>query len=237
MSIRMGGSALRAREIFMIVAQGFILAFAALLLTRSIAAGLGWLAWPRIDVVLAGEPLPMAGMWLQLGVTAVAVLLALFLPAVETGASPRRARRSTPPVTRATPPARGPALVTVLDTRRPPRQPLPALADLRHLETGPARPGRAADGFSDETVHRIETILKRRQEAAQAMSGRVALAQSLSDELRRWLGDVKAKERAAQSQMRRLEADLKEILPALGYHLDADDLRGSNVIRLPRRGA
>ena len=54
--------------------------------------------------------------------------------------------------------------------------------------------------------------------------------------IRRWLNDVEAEERAAQIQIRRLEADLKEILPTLGYDFDHEDLREANVVALPKPG-
>ena len=56
------------------------------------------------------------------------------------------------------------------------------------------------------------------------------------DELRRWLQDVEAEERQAQTQIKRLEADLKEILPTLGYDFDLEDHREQNVVQLPKPG-
>mgnify|MGYP003514976208 FL=1 len=37
-------------------------------------------------------------------------------------------------------------------------------------------------------------------------------------------------------QIKRLEADLKEILPTLGYDFDHDELRDANVVQLPKSG-
>jgi hypothetical protein len=50
------------------------------------------------------------------------------------------------------------------------------------------------------------------------------------------LQDVEAEERQAQTQIKRLEADLKEILPTLGYDFDLEDHREQNVVQLPKPG-
>ena len=55
-----------------------------------------------------------------------------------------------------------------------------------------------------------------------------------SDELKRWLTDIESDERQAQVQLKRLEADLMEILPALGYAFDTDDRPDGNVVSLPK---
>ena len=46
--------------------------------------------------------------------------------------------------------------------------------------------------------------------------------------------DIDTEERIAQVQLRRLEADLKEVLPTLGYDIDLDDVRDANVVTLPK---
>ena len=53
------------------------------------------------------------------------------------------------------------------------------------------------------------------------------------DELRRWLNDIEAEERQIERQIKRLEADLREVLPQLGYAMEADDPRESTVVQLP----
>ena len=47
----------------------------------------------------------------------------------------------------------------------------------------------------------------------QHLTNRLAIARRTCDELRRWMGDVRREEMQAQMQLKRLEADLKEILP------------------------
>ncbi len=47
---------------------------------------------------------------------------------------------------------------------------------------------------------------------------------------------VRAEEMQAQKQLKRREADLKEILPTLGYDLDLEDHRDANMVALPKPG-
>ena len=95
------------------------------------------------------------------------------------------------------------------------------------------RPAICARTYSDEKVKRAKGFLQHRQEEVHALTDRLAIAGHTCDELRRWLQDVDAEERAAQTQIRRLEGDLKEILPALGYDFDMEDHREVNVVQLP----
>ena len=83
---------------------------------------------------------------------------------------------------------------------------------------------------------RARTFLEQRQQEVQALTERLTIARRTCDELRRWLTDIAADERQAQIQLRRLEADLKEILPGLGYDFDHDDIRDANVVALPKPG-
>jgi predicted nucleic acid-binding Zn-ribbon protein len=90
--------------------------------------------------------------------------------------------------------------------------------------------------YSDEKVGRARLFLKQRQEEAHDLSDRIAAARRTCDELRRWLTDVEAEERTSHQQLRRLEADLREILPTLGYDFDHEDLAPANVVSLSKPG-
>ncbi len=70
----------------------------------------------------------------------------------------------------------------------------------------------------------------------QALTDRLAIARRTCDELKRWLTDIEAEERQAQVQLKRLEADLREILPGLGYAVDFEDRAEGNVVSLPKPG-
>lgn len=93
-----------------------------------------------------------------------------------------------------------------------------------------------AQVYSDIKIARAKSFLQQRQEEVQRLTDRLAIARRTCDELRRGMGDVQAEEIQAQKQMKRLEADLKEILPTLGYDFDLDDHRDVNVVALPKPG-
>jgi len=96
-----------------------------------------------------------------------------------------------------------------------------------------------ARAYSDDKVNRARMFLRQRQEEAHALTDRLAIARRTCDELRRWLTDIEAEERTAQQQIRRLEADLKEILPTLGYAFDMPEPQDANVValsKLPDKG-
>jgi chromosome segregation ATPase len=93
-----------------------------------------------------------------------------------------------------------------------------------------------ARAYSDVKVARARAFLSQRQEEVQALTDRLAIARRTCDELKRWLTDVEAEERQAQVQLKRLEADLREILPGLGYAVDFEDRAEGNVVSLPKPG-
>lgn len=89
--------------------------------------------------------------------------------------------------------------------------------------------------YADDKVARARTFLTQRQEEVHQVSERLAAARKTCDELRRWLNDIEADEKLAQARIRQLEADLHEILPALGYDFDHDEPE-SNVVPLNKPG-
>lgn len=88
--------------------------------------------------------------------------------------------------------------------------------------------------YSDSKVDRARRFLRQRQEEVDALAERLKLARQLVDELRTWLTDVEAEERQAHVQIKRLEADLREILPALGLELGEPSRGDGNVVALPK---
>ncbi|OYU18035.1 MAG: DNA repair protein [Rhodobacteraceae bacterium PARR1] len=88
--------------------------------------------------------------------------------------------------------------------------------------------------YSDSKVDRARRFLRQRQEEVDAVAERLKLARSLVAELRTWLTDVEAEERQAHVQIKRLEADLREILPALGLELGEPARGDGNVVSLPK---
>jgi hypothetical protein len=91
-----------------------------------------------------------------------------------------------------------------------------------------------ARAYSDDKVNRAKLFLQQRQEEVHSLTERISTVRHVVDDLRRWSADVDAEERIAQVQMKRLEADLREILPSLGLTLE--DKSQENVVALPKPG-
>ena len=87
--------------------------------------------------------------------------------------------------------------------------------------------------YSDEKVQRAKEFLRHRQQEVALFRDRMVLAQYACTELKHWLQDIEADEKVAQSQLERLERDLREVLPNLGY--DFED--AANVVQMPVKPA
>lgn len=227
---------------------------AAGLFAVSLMAAFGLIPWPQIALFFGGQAVPQAGMWLQLGLTALFALLLIYLPGNLRIARLERSHRSfamgMEDVARAYAYAHAAdrknvfALSSEFDAMRDRLDHLRKHPDLRDLEPELLQLAaqmsfetrELARTYSDEKVKRAKDFLKQRQEEVQGLTDRLAIARRTCDELRRWLQDVEAEERSAQVQIKRLEADLKEILPTLGYDFDLDDHRDLNVVQLPKPG-
>ncbi len=234
--------------------QGLIV-FSALGLTlASVAACLGLLPWPDLFLSYAGRPVPMAGMWAQLALTGLALALVFYLPALLRVIRLERSHRSfavgMEDVARAYRIAHAAdrtgvfALSAEFDSMRARFDHLRQHPDLGALEPELLHLAAAmsflsrdlARTYSDDKVARARLFLTQRQEEAHALTDRISAARRTCDELRRWLADVEAEERSAHLQIRRLDADLKEILPTLGYDFDQEDIAAANVVSLTKPG-
>lgn len=234
--------------------EGVIVLVAIGLVAASVVAALGALPWPDITLGYGGQAVANAGMWAQLALTALAVALMFYLPANARMARLERSHRNfamgMQDVAHAYRAAHAAdragvfALSGEFDTMRARLEHLRQHPDLAHLEPEllqlaaqmSVETRDLARAYSDDKVNRAKTFLKQRQEEAHALTDRLALARRTCDDLRRWLQDIEAEERAAQTQIKRLEADLKEILPTLGYDFDHSEPTDANVVSLPKPG-
>lgn len=230
------------------VAQALLVLATLAAVTATAAATAGALPWPEMSLRWGGAYLPDAGMWVQVGLTVLLVFLCLWLPAnarmARLEAGHRSFNMSLEDVRRAYEAAHAAdrrsvfALSSEFESLRARMDHLRRHPDLAELEpellTVAAQMSHEsrelARLYSDERVGRAKMFLKQRQEEAARMAERIQLARTTCDELRRWLADVEAEERRQNLQIRRLEADLREILPALGYELD--EPREANVVPL-----
>ena len=87
--------------------------------------------------------------------------------------------------------------------------------------------------YSDQKVSRAKAFLKQRQQETDRLAEQIALARRTCDELREWLTDVEVDERNVSAELKLLERDLRDILPALGYELE--DGTQPNVVPMPKK--
>lgn len=76
--------------------------------------------------------------------------------------------------------------------------------------------------YSEKKVRRAKAFLEERQHEIEEFQEKLNLALAVTAELNRWRDDIDASEREIDRQVDRLEKDLKEVLPSLGYELDED---------------
>ena len=254
MSPVVSGNLRIALQILQSAASGLVLLLALALTGASLLAALGHLPWPDIALAFGGQPLPHAGIWAQLGLNAFLLLLCLFLPANARMARLERSHRSFAMgledvahayrIAHAADRAGVFALSGEFESLRARLAHLRNHPDLAHLEPELLQLAAQmsfqtrdlAHTYSDARVARAREFLKHRQEEAAALAERIALARHITDDLRRWLTDIESEERQAELQIKRLEADLRDILPQLGYAMEPDEPRDATVVQLPKPG-
>ena len=219
----------------------------ALVLATALAA-LGQLPWPDLTLGWGGVAVPDAGMWVQIALTGLLLLLCVFLPSNARMLRLERSHRSfqigMEDVKRAYALAHAAdrsgvfSLSSEFESIRQRMVLLRQHPDLGHLEPEllelaaqmSFQSRDLARAYSDDKVARARAFLTARQSDAENLAERIRLARMTCDELRKWLIDIETEERRNHDQIRRLEADLREILPGLGY--DFDDPREANVVPL-----
>ena len=73
-----------------------------------------------------------------------------------------------------------------------------------------------SDVYSDEKVARALAFLTQRQQEVEAFNARLYQAKQISRELKHWAHEVDFEESVASSQLARLRDDLRDVLPELG---------------------
>lgn len=223
-------------------------------LAAALLAATGHLPWVHLPLRYGAQDLPQSGMWAQLALTALLCLICLFLPANARMARLERSHRSfamgLEDVAHAYRLAHAADRAGVFALSGEFESMRARLAHLRdHPDLGQLEPELLqlaaqmsfqtrdlARTYSDDRVARARSFLQQRQEEVTALSDRITLARRTVDELRRWLTDIEAEERQAELQIKRLEADLREILPQIGYTMEAEDSRDATVVQLPKPG-
>lgn len=214
----------------------------------SVLAAFGVLPWLEINALYGENPIPYAGMALQLAFAAFCLTLVFFLPAHGRMARLERSHRrfsvDLEDIARAYYVAHAAdrtgmfALSDEFDSMRERMAHLRNHPDLGHLEPELLEVSAQmsflardlARTYSDRKVARAKTFLKQRQEELDQISDTIRLALQSSGELKRWLEDIQAEERVIEAQIARLDADLQEVLPKLGYAFEPPE---STVIPMP----
>ncbi|MGH1331680.1 MAG: DNA repair protein [Paracoccaceae bacterium] len=240
----------RAQNILHNTSFYLILGLALASLIFSIGAAIGALPWIEVLASWGDQPLPYAGIILQLSLTGLLLGLCFFLPAnariMRLERSHRDFQLSMEDVAQAYRIAHAAdrsgvfTLSSEFDDVRDRihhmrRHPELAALEPEVLEVAAQMSRTSKDLsviYSDERVARAKAFLKQRQEEVDAFRETITLAQASTDEIRRWLRDIEADEHAAEQQLSRLEKDLREVLPALGYELDDPVISEDNVVTI-----
>ncbi len=207
-----------------------ILGGAALL--GAVTSGLafaGLLPWPQLSIQYAGEIVPWAGMALQLGLTALLVMVALFLPStrrvMKLEMSHREFRVNMDDVTHAYRAAHMADRAETFQMRREfdavrERYQFlkehPSLAemdaDLLTIAAQMSEQSRElAEVYSDEKVARAKESLVQRQADAQNLDERIQQAFADARELKRLMDDVDIEESSVASQLDRLRKEVADL--------------------------
>ncbi|WP_171129808.1 DNA repair protein [Ruegeria sp. HKCCA5014] len=76
-----------------------------------------------------------------------------------------------------------------------------------------------ADTFGDDKVNRARSFLQQRQQEVEQFQQRIEDAQTIQHELRQWTRDIEIEQSIAKSQLARLRDELFDLLPELSTHL------------------
>ncbi|AVW91579.1 DNA repair protein [Celeribacter baekdonensis] len=228
------------------------LAIAASVSTALSFAGL-W-PWLGMQVEIHGGETVQVGPYVQTGLTILLLSLCAFLPGVNRMLDLERSHRSFAVsmqdvaqayrLSHATDRDSAFALSSEFDSVRARLHHLRAHPDLASLEPEVMELAAQmshttrdlAQIYSDEKVTRAKVFLTERQQDLEAFQDKLDLALSITEELKRWQRDIEASEREANRHMDRLERDLKEVLPGLGYELDDLDMADDDgkVVSMPK---
>ncbi|WP_207208092.1 DNA repair protein [Salipiger sp. IMCC34102] len=214
------------------------LALAALGYT--IACALGVAPWLSLQASLGDVALSQAGMWLQIAITALLVVIAFFLPTNARISMLERSHRdfqiNMEDVQRAYHAVHHAdregvfTLSSEFDAVRERLSYLRDHPDLARLEPGVLEVAaqmsqssrHLAEVYSDERVARAKMFLKQRQEEAEAQQEQIVEALHTCEQIRTWSAQVEVEETRVASQLAHLDDMLQEVLPLLGYALEHD---------------
>ena len=204
------------------------------LLGASFMAAIGQWAWISISLQYQGQPVDNAGMYVQIGLTVLAVGLCFFLPSnrriMTLENSHRRFSIGMEDVARAYAAVHAAdraetfRLSSEFDAVRERLAYLRDHPDLSTLEPSLLEVAaqmshlsrELAEVYSDEKIARARNFLKERQQEIALFNGRLDQAKGISTDLKHWVHEVELEESVAVAQLERLREEMQEILPELG---------------------
>ncbi len=233
-------------------------ALAAVLATTLSAAGV-W-PWLSVQAGIAGSGTIDAGMFVQLGLTALILMLAFYLPSNARMMALEKTHREFSlnmqdvvdayQVAHAADRSGAFALASEFDAVKERLAFLRDHPDLQSLEPEVLELAaqmsqvshELAQTYGADKVARARTFLKQRQEEIELFRQRIEDAQTVQHELRQWTRDIEIEESIAKSQLARLRDELFELLPELSTQLqtppDGSDPSAASVIAMsPPRAA
>ncbi|MER5170335.1 DNA repair protein [Thioclava kandeliae] len=243
--------------------SGLVLVLAVCAAGQFLASATGLMPWLNIAASFDGGAVTDLGPWLQGGFAAIALVLALYLPAHSRVSRLERSHRnfqiSMQDVAHAYRIAHEAdragvfALSGEFDAMREriawlrSHPDLPALEpELLELAAQMSLQSRDLSRiYSDARVNRARDTLRARQQETDRLDAQIKLARKTCDEIGHWLTDVEAEERRVTREFQLLERDLVAVLAALGYELEEPQApvtpkrptskaaKGSNVVALP----
>lgn len=204
------------------------------LLGATLMAALGQWSWISLSLQYQGVPVDNAGMYVQIGLTILAVAIGFFLPSNARVMRLENSHRSFSIGMRDV--AQAYAAVHAADRAATfklssefdaVRERLAYLRD--HPDLSTLEPTllevaaqmshisrELATVYSDDKIKRARDFLQQRQEEVELFNSRLDQAKGISTELKHWLHEIELEESVAAAQLGRLREEMREILPELG---------------------
>lgn len=223
-------------------------------------AALGQWPWLMIEAGFGAETLPQAGIYAQIGLTFLLLLLLFYLPTngriMALEHSHRQFHMGMEDITRAYRAAHAAdragvfQIASEFDAVRERLDFLRSHPELATLEPEVIELAaqmsqishELAETYSDAKVDRARLFLRQRQEELEAFQTRFEDAKIIMHELRQWTRDLEIEESIAKSHLARLRDELFELLPELSAQLqgppDGSDPDQTSVVPMqpsPRR--
>ncbi|NOD78005.1 MULTISPECIES: DNA repair protein [unclassified Ruegeria] len=238
-----------------------LICMAALLaVSTTILSALGVLPWLSMQAGFGDEPAADAGMFIQIGLTALILMLAFYLPAnarmMALENNHRKFALNMYDIANAYQMAHAAdrsglfMMSSEFDAVKERMAFLRQHPDLQSLEPEILELAaqmsqisqELAETYGDARVERAQMFLQQRQQEIELFQQRLEEAQVIQNELRQWTRDVEMEETIAKSQLARLRDELFELLPELSTQLqtprkDSASKASSVVAMSPPRAA